>query len=338
MRRKPSIPPAQPGLFENLDNFRERQNAGFELFPPDEMERIAAQHVKDTAIDEMAPLSPTDKIFFMSFGSGSSGNCAYIGDRQGGFLIDAGIDARKVTADLVRNGISTDRVMGIILTHDHHDHIAQAYQLLRANRHMRLYCTPRAFNGILRRHNISRRIKDYHVPVYKEFPFTMGNFTITPFEVMHDGADNAGFSITRGERSITIATDLGCISPRVDHYMRLADTIIIEANYDLGMLNNGAYPEYLKARIRAENGHLDNRVTASFLASIYTSRLRSVFLCHLSHDNNTPSTAFNAVTDALAPIGITHIGNLMTSPADVIKPQINIIPLPRHDTTPLYSI
>lgn len=338
MRRKPALSPLQPGLFDDLDNFRERQDKGFDIIPPAEMEKIAARHTPAPAIDELPPLSPTDHIFFMSFGSGSSGNCSYIGDRDSGFLIDAGVDARKVMADLHKNGIPMDRVKGIIITHDHHDHISQAYHLLRANRHIRFYCTPRAFNGILRRHNISRRIKDYHVPVYKEFPFTIGNFTITPFEVMHDGADNAGFHISRGDRAITIATDLGCISPRVDHYMRLADTIVIEANYDLRMLTNGAYPEYLKARIRADNGHLDNAVTASFVASIHSERLRTVFLCHLSHDNNTPATAFRAITEALAPLGIERIGNLIPSVADPLPPQINIIPLPRYDSTPLYTL
>ncbi|MDE6370787.1 MAG: MBL fold metallo-hydrolase, partial [Duncaniella sp.] len=219
------------------------------------------------------------------------------------------------------NGITMEMVAGIILTHDHHDHIAQAYPLLRNNRHMRLYCTPRAFNGILRRHNISRRIKDYHTPIYKEFPFKIGNFEITPFEVMHDGADNAGFHITHGERRITVATDLGCISPRVDHYMRLADTIVIESNYDLQMLRTGRYPEYLKARIVAENGHLDNTVTASFLASIVTPVLRRVYLCHLSHDNNTPEIATATVLKALGP-----------------DAHIPVTPLPRYEATTLYIL
>ncbi|MDE5725611.1 MAG: MBL fold metallo-hydrolase [Duncaniella sp.] len=341
MRRKPATStPSHPALFDDLDNFKERQDTGFDIIPPAEMEKIAERHTTPTGsiIDDMPPLSPTDKIFFMSFGSGSSGNCAYIGDRQGGFLIDAGVDAKKVTLDLQKNGITMDRVKGIVITHDHHDHISQAYSLLRSNRHMKLFCTPRALNGILRRHNISRRIKDYHTPVYKEFPFTIGNFTVTPFEVMHDGSDNAGFHITRADRAITIATDLGCISPRVDHYMRLADTIVIEANYDLKMLLNGSYPEYLKARIRTDNGHLDNAVTAAFIASIHTPRLKSVFLCHLSHDNNTPATAFKAMTDALETIGIQRIGNLIPSIADPIQPQINLIPLPRYDTTILYTI
>lgn len=98
MRRKPATStPSHPALFDDLDNFKERQDTGFDIIPPAEMEKIAERHTTPTGsiIDDMPPLSPTDKIFFMSFGSGSSGNCAYIGDRQGGFLIDAGVDAKK---------------------------------------------------------------------------------------------------------------------------------------------------------------------------------------------------------------------------------------------------
>lgn len=326
MRRKhhPSI--QQPGLFDSLDDFTERLDPGFEIIPADEMQRIASTYDKPAAIDELGPLEYNDNIFFMSFGSGSSGNCAYIGDHAGGFLIDAGVDAKKVTASLTANGISMDRVKGIILTHDHHDHISQAYALLRVNRHMRLYCTLRTFNGILRRHNISRRIKDYHTPIYKEFPFKLGAFEITPFEVMHDGSDNAGFHISHNGRTITIATDLGCISPRVDHYMRLADTIVIESNYDLHMLQTGAYPEHLKARIVAQNGHLDNAMTAGFLAQIVTPQLHNVYLCHLSHDNNMPAIALKAVNDALA----QAVPDTASS--------IRVIALPRYDSTPLYTL
>lgn len=325
MRRKYSPSSQQPGLFDKIDDFNERLDSGFEFIPPEKMEHIVRTYSRPE-IDEMPPLEASDRVFFMSFGSGSSGNCAYIGDRKSGFLIDAGIDAKKVTSALIANGITLDRIGGIILTHDHHDHISQAYSLLRANRHMRLYCTPRTFNGILRRHNISRRIKDYHTPIYKEFTFKIGNFEITPFEVMHDGSDNAGFHITHADRTITVATDLGCISPRVDHYMRLADTIIIEANYDLQMLRNGAYPEHLKARIVADNGHLDNAVTAKYLALIHSDRMRNIFLCHLSHDNNAPEIALETVDEALS-----------TVHAPEATP-IRLLALPRYATTPLYTL
>ena len=171
-----------------------------------------------------------------------------------------------------------NHVKGICITHDHSDHMRYAYSIVRKYRHIRLYCTPRTLSGILRRHSVSRRIMDYQVNIYKEIPFAVDNFTFTAFEVMHDGSDNAGFYVEHDNRAFAFATDLGCISERADYYMCRADYLMIESNYDLNMLRFGPYPEYLKARIMNVNGHLDNRMTAEYLASIYTDRLSYVFL------------------------------------------------------------
>ncbi len=277
-----------------------------------------------------------DRVLFISFGSGSSGNCTFIGTRSQGILVDAGVDDRKVEAELTRNRLSMNMVKGILLTHDHGDHIRYAYSILRRNRHMALYCTPRVLNGILRRHNVSRRIKDYHHAIYKEIPFELGGFTITAFEVDHDGSDNAGFYIARQGFDFTVATDLGCIGSRADYYMRRASYLMIESNYDLRMLLHGRYPEYLKARIQASNGHLDNMVTASYIASIYHPGLRFVFLCHLSHDNNTPEKALAAVSDALAAIGI-EAGDGTNSP-EACKAPIQVMALPRFEPTGIVTL
>lgn len=288
------------------------------------------------------PLGPVvvkpvpNKITFLSFGSGSSGNCAYIGDSTAGFLIDAGVDAKTVLEGLAANNIPVSNIKGICITHDHSDHMRFAYTLVRKHKHISIYCTPRAMNGILRRHNVSRRIKDYHTPIYKEIPFTIGNFTITAFEVMHDGSDNAGFYVQHDDRAFAIATDLGCISDRADHYMRQADYLMIESNYDLHMLMFGNYPEYLKSRIRNVNGHLDNKVTAEYLAKIYTPRLRYVFLCHLSRDNNTPEEAVGTTRRALEEIGL-KVGAGQNTPEDNAA-DIQVIALPRFDCSQLFSL
>lgn len=277
-------------------------------------------------------------ISFISFGSGSSGNCAYIGNENGGVLIDAGIEPDKVKAGLKANGLSMDNVKGICLTHDHSDHVRFVYSLIRKQSHIGLYCTPRVLQGLLRRHSISRRIKDYHRPVYKEFAFNVGDLEITPFEVSHDGSDNAGFYIVCGDHHFAVATDLGCITDRVDHYMRQANHIIIESNYDAEMLRTGPYPMYLKARIAAGTGHLDNTVTAGFLASLAgNGLLRNVFLCHLSHDNNTPDIALETVRSALLEAGVDGIGDASGS-ADARRCAIQLMALPRFDTTPLMRL
>ena len=272
-----------------------------------------------------------DKLSFISFGSGSSG------DSSTGLLIDAGVDMTTVVAELRRNGIDMSAIKGIVLTHDHSDHVRYVYTIVRKYRHIGVYCTPRTLNGMLRRHSISNRIKDYHRPIYKEHPFTIGNFTLTAFEVMHDGTDNSGFFITHGRHNIAVATDLGCVSERADHYMRRANYLMIEANYDSAMLAAGSYPEYLKARIRSDNGHLDNEVTARFVAQAYTPALRNIFLCHLSKDNNTPEIALRVVGDALRAAGVTEIGDCSGSPYSRMAP-VQLMALPRFDSSGLITL
>jgi phosphoribosyl 1,2-cyclic phosphodiesterase len=346
-----SMADAQPSLFDEPDSLLDESADAFADLKPlpvidTFVERVRAARAEADSRTTTPPadvepaisadevtINADDKIFYMSFGSGSSGNCTYIGDSHTGFLIDAGIDGERVERTLMANGIPMTQVKGILLTHDHGDHVRYAYNILRRHRHMRLYCTPKAFNGLLRRHNISRRIKDYHEPIYKEFEFKLGAFTITPFEVMHDGTDNAGFFIAHGNLRFALATDLGCISPRVDFYMRQAQFVMIESNYDAEMLRTGAYPEYLKSRIRAENGHLDNVVSAQFIDSIYTSELRYLFLCHLSFDNNTPQQARDAFTAALA-----HRNLRIGDGTSELTTDLQLIVLPRYEATTLYAL
>lgn len=340
--KKYDIPPfIQPGLFDSLDEPGTGVMGDFELIPPEKIDDLRREMIRTSPLEDMEPQQADDHIFFMSLGSGSSGNCSYVGDRSSGFLIDAGIDGKKVMLSLRDNGIMPEQVKGIILTHDHHDHISQAYPLLRAYRHLKLYCTPRTLNGILRHRNVSRRIKDYHVAVYKEFPFTIGQFTITPFDVSHDSSDNAGFFIEYGAHTLCVATDLGCITPRVDHYMRQARNIVIESNYDYDSLRRGSYPEHLKARILAATGHLDNREAADFIAGIYTPILRNIFLCHLSHDNNTPELATSAMKEALTAKGVAEFTATTISSRDeedAARPRVFLLPLPRYEHTPLYTL
>lgn len=295
--------------------------------------------LSETPLGELARPNVVSRLKFISFGSGSSGNCAFIGDNHCGFLIDAGVDGAHVLGELRRQGISMDKVKGIILTHDHGDHTRYAYNILRNNKHMALYATPRAFNGMLRRHSVSRRIKDYHHPIYKEIAFNIGGFSITPFEVMHDGSDNVGFFISAdgGAFRFVVATDLGTITDRAHAYMSQATALMIESNYDATMLREGHYPEYLKARIAADNGHLDNVVTSGWLRQNYTPQLRHIFLCHLSHDNNTPEIALDLARKALLEAGAEAVGDGSLSIESREAP-VQLVALPRFVPSPLYIL
>lgn len=324
-----------PSLFDSVDIDLTRNDIAGDVIA--RHQRHVAQNADNQAV-ELDPLTlpAIKKLKFVSFGSGSSGNCAYIGTDKSGVLIDAGVDAEVITDRLKQNGIDIKTVKGILLTHDHSDHLRFAYNLLRHNKHMLLYATPRCMNGVFRRSSISRRIKDYHKAIYKEIPFQVGGLDITAFETSHDGTDNVGFAITHSGLTFVITTDTGIITPRADHYMRQANCLMIEANYDLPMLLAGPYPNYLKARIQGPTGHLDNQVTAQYLAQIASPRLSHVFLCHLSDDNNTPAIAIKTVTDALTAAGFTvgqATGSMLTAGVD-----IQLSALPRFEQSPLFTL
>jgi len=300
----------QPGLFD---------------LPTEEDNDILAAPTEDVELDE--------RLRFISFGSGSSGNCAYIGTPSCGLLIDAGVDNNYVTAQLAANSIDPSSIKGILLTHDHSDHVRFAYAILRHNRHMRLFATPKAFNGLLRRHSISRRISDYHQPIYKEFPFSVGPLTVTAFETSHDGSDNAGFAIDFGDTHFVVTTDTGTITARSDHYMRQAQYLMIESDYDATMLRTGPYHAHLKARIASTSGHLDNADTGRYLASLAPAGLlRRVFLCHLSDTNNTPHLALTTVQNILEEAGIAICRDRQPGPTET---RLHVSVLPRSEASPL---
>ena len=303
----------QPGLF---DFPGEGENDGRILRPMDD-----------------SKLERPDRMRFMSFGSGSSGNCSYIGTPECGLLIDAGIDNNLVTRQLAANGIDIKTIRGILLTHDHSDHVRYAYAILRYNRHMRLYATPKAFNGLLRRHSMSRRISDYHSAIYKEIPFTVDTLTVTAFETSHDGSDNCGFCIEGPGAVFVVVTDTGTITARTDFYVRKANYLMIESDYDADMLRNGPYPMHLKARISSAIGHLDNADTGRYLASVAGhGLLRRVFLCHLSDKNNTPQIALATVHRELeaADIRVSHDQEPVAG-----ETRLHVAALPRASCSPL---
>ena len=303
----------------------------------DEPQPIVKRNVYENMEIPQKPrkLEPEEQLlYYVSFGSGSSGNSCYLGTSHGGIIIDAGIKADEIESKIRTNGIDMKNVKGILLTHDHSDHVRYAYTLIKNHRHLRLYCTNRVLNGLLRRHDISKRVKDYHHPIFKEIPFKIADFEITAFEVPHDGSDNMGFSVNFDNRNFVLATDMGEVQARARHYISEADYLVIEANYDLQMLLKGRYPEFLKARIQTASGHMDNVATASFLKEIYNPRLKHIFLCHLSKDNNTPEKAIEVIRGALEEAG-AKVGAGMETIEDRLA-DVQLTALPRFDATRLF--
>ncbi len=292
-------------------------------------------------------------LCFISFGSGSSGNCAYLGTPRGGVLIDAGIREpvkyhRKkknperqdvptfdqALAELERNGVSPDMIKGVLLTHAHQDHMRTLYPAVSRCK-CSVFCTMGVMSQLLQRCRITSRITDRHVPIFKEIPFRILDMEITAFETLHD-VKSVGFSIEyEGERFV-VATDTGIITERAAHYMSQANYLMIESNYDRKMLLEGTYSYMLKDRVMGEKGHLDNEVAAQFVAEHYHKNLRNVFLCHLSKDNNTEEIALNTMRQALEAKGIT-VGDGSNS-ADQSTRDIQICALPRYTFSDFYIL
>ena len=260
-------------------------------------------------------------LSFCSLSSGSSGNCYYIGNGMHGILVDAGISATSIRKFLKELGISTQSLMGVLITHNHTDHIKGLEVLVRRNK-MPVFTTLKIKESILSPHvDISPSgIKE--IPMQRKFH--LAGFEIEAFAVSHDAPETIGFRISSEGQSITIATDLGYISEPVGRYMKGSNVLVIESNYDEKMLTEGSYPHYLKSRIRSDKGHLANHQASGFLAENISDSHVHICLAHLSRNNNTSDLALETLTKTLTEKGIQLNGKPKIWVLDRYKPSAMI--------------
>jgi len=256
---------------------------------------------------------------FLSIASGSSGNCYYLGADDYGILFDAGVSSRTIKKALKDNNIELDRIMAVFVTHDHTDHI-KFIGTLGEKYGIPVYTTEGVHKGIDASPMVEHKLTVSRRILEKEVPVMIKDFKITAFDVPHDSSDCVGYLVAYKDQHWVLATDVGQITEKVGSYVKTANHLVIEANYDREMLDNGKYPEFLKERIKGEKGHLSNKETADFLSANFDLHLKNIWLCHLSKDNNHPELAFKTLEMSLGEYGI-RIG------ADV-----NVYPLKR--TTP----
>ena len=240
---------------------------------------------------------------FLSLASGSSGNCYFFGTEEYGILFDAGISIRTIKKVFKDYKIETEQIMGVFITHAHADHIKSA-GILGEKYNIPVYATEEVHAGIKQSRYVEEKIYGSKRIIEKEIPVKIKNFRITAFKIPHDSNDNVGYLIEFGEHKIVLATDVGHISDTVARYIRIANHLIIEANYDFEMLISGNYPAFLKGRIMSGSGHLSNRETAEFLAANFDLHLKNIWLCHLSKENNHPELACKTLEMALGQYGI----------------------------------
>ena len=241
---------------------------------------------------------------FISFGSGSSGNCYFLYTGTDGLMIDAGVGIRTLKKYFRDYGLAMTQIRHLLITHDHADHI-KCVGSISHDLHLPVYATELVHKGIDHNYCVTRKVDpvDRHL-VDPGHPIQLGDFRVTPFSVPHDSSDNVGYMIEADGKNFCIITDAGRVTDEMGTYIAQADYLVIEANHDSEMLMHGPYPEHLKVRIVSGTGHLNNVACGEAIAQHMNERLRYVWLCHLSEENNHPELARKTVEAVLRSYGI----------------------------------
>ena len=241
---------------------------------------------------------------FISFGSGSSGNSYLLFTDTDGLLIDAGVGRRKMKEYFRNYGISMSLVHNILITHDHADHV-KCVGSISHDYNIPVFTTSEVHHGIERNYCVKRKVSaDLKRVVEKGVTCEVGEFRVTPFAVPHASADNVGYEIECQGATFCIVTDAGEITDEIKPHIANANYLVIQANYDEEMLASGPYSIHLKSRISGPKGHLSNKDCATALAENMTERLKQVWLCHLSEENNHPELARKTIEAVLRSYGI----------------------------------
>ncbi len=241
---------------------------------------------------------------FISFGSGSCGNCSFLSNGRDAVLIDAGVGIRRLKKWMREYGLRTSLLRGLLVTHDHADHI-KAAGYVSTDYNLQVYTTALVHEGMYRNYHAMRKVEpERRMPIEKDVPFKLGSLRITAFAIPHDSTENVGYMIEWDDECFCLMTDVGAPTETVRQYIGRANYLVLEANYDAEMLRTGPYPQYLKDRIQSGTGHLCNEQTAQLLCDCFHERLKNVWLCHLSEENNHPELARKTVEMHLRSYGI----------------------------------
>lgn len=236
---------------------------------------------------------------FISFGSGSSGNCYYLLEDGIGLIIDAGIGIRSFKKYFREYGFTYPTLKAILVTHDHTDHV-KAVGALSGEYNLEVFATEEVHKGILNNYYTHKKVRPELCRTYLPGDdWSIGPFHITTFTVPHDASHNCGYFIETATTNFCFITDAGSFTPEMISFIRRARNLVIEANYDAAMLDEGPYPLHLKKRIKAPTGHACNAETARILEENLAATTENIWLCHLSEENNHPELARKTIAQAL---------------------------------------
>ena len=229
-----------------------------------------------------------------SIASGSSGNCTYVGSEATHLLIDVGISGKRTEAGLRELALTGADIDGILVTHEHSDHISGLGVFCRKYE-IPIYATKGTIQAIL--HNGGKNAPDASLfrEIQADKKMIIKDLTVSPMRISHDAAEPVAYRIGYGGKRVAVCTDLGVYNDYTVECLKGLDAILLEANHDVNMLQVGPYPYYLKQRILGDKGHLSNENSGRLLNRVLHDGLKAVVLGHLSKDNNLPQLAYEAV-------------------------------------------
>ena len=233
-----------------------------------------------------------------SIASGSSGNCIYIGDEQTHILVDAGISCKRIEEGLRQLGLSGKDLSGIFVTHEHSDHI-KGLAVVSKRYHIPLYMTGGTADAIVRSKALGRDDEELIREIREDEPFMTGSLEVSAFSIPHDAAQPVAYRFESQGKSAAVATDMGKYTEYILDHLKGLDSILLESNHDLNMLQVGRYPYRLKLRIMGDRGHLSNESAGQLLCKVAHDGLKHVLLGHLSQDNNYEELALETVRNEI---------------------------------------
>lgn len=229
-----------------------------------------------------------------SIASGSSGNCIFVGEEKEGILIDVGISMKRVLEGLRAKNLSFEQIQAIFITHEHTDHICGLGPILRKVP-IPVYATADTIQAIWEKGNMKNISPDLFHSIRPREEVEIGDLLVRAFSISHDAADPVCYTMEKDKKKIGIATDMGCYSDEIIENLGTCDSLLLEANHDINLLQVGPYPYSLKMRILGDKGHLSNDSSARLIKEILHPGLQHVVLGHLSQENNFPELAYKTV-------------------------------------------
>lgn len=244
-------------------------------------------------------------------GSGSSGNCAYLETEETRLLVDAGFSARQIRQRLASIGRAPECLHGILITHEHSDHV-QGLLGLADKLGLPIYCNRPTRDAIA--FATGGRF-DWRLFATGN-SFEIGDLSVDTFSIPHDAQEPVGFLIRTTAANFGFVTDLGHVTRLVLERVRAAHVLLLESNHDVRMLQEcPRRPWSLKQRILGRHGHLSNEAAADAVAELMSADLRQLYLGHLSRQCNTPELARCVVSARLDALGAAHCGLELASQA-----------------------